>query len=137
MTAGYSQTPLPKKLGMKPGLRALLIEAPDNFEDLLGPLDDVELASGLRSKRSADVVMLFADRLKVLHAKLLPAIARLDIQGGLWVCWPKKASGAKTDITETHVRTAGLDAGLVDVKICAVDETWSGLRFCYRKEDRR
>lgn len=135
MPAGYSGTPLIKKLGIKPGFRIGLIDAPANYLDLLGKLpDDVTIKKRLAG--TCDFVHLFADRATKL-AKDFPRAKRvLDTNGLIWVSWPKKSSGVETDVTEALVRSSGLDIGLVDVKICAVDETWSGLKFVYRLKDR-
>ncbi|HKA23877.1 MAG TPA: DUF3052 domain-containing protein [Candidatus Eisenbacteria bacterium] len=131
--AGYSGTPLPQKLGIKPGAAVLLRLAPTGFA--LDPLPpDVKLSRNARGP--FDVIVLFARNRAVLLAELAHAMAKLKPDGGLWVAWPKKASGELTDLQEGTVRTAGLEARLVDNKICAIDETWSGLRFVYRLRDR-
>ncbi len=134
--AGYSGTPLPRKLGIKPGHRVLLSGAPEGFEATLG-----ELPPRARTARRAggapyDLILLFADRGSTLDRRLGPLKARLRPDGGLWICWPKKSSGVPTDLADGAVRERGLAAGLVDNKVCAVDETWSGLRFVYRLADR-
>lgn len=134
--AGYSGTPLPRKLGIKEGHRVLLAGAPHGFRDTLAPLPSGVRIDGRASRDDYDVVLLFALRGSTLGRRL-PALARrLAWAGGLWICWPKKASGVLTDLSDGAVRAAGLGAGLVDNKVCAVDETWSGLRFVYRVEDR-
>ena len=125
MTAGYSGTPLPKKLGIKDGSRLLVLGGPDG----LG-------LPALPSGPTNDVVLAFhTSRAELEHAvpKLLDA---LDVDGGLWICWPKKASKVPTDITEDTVREVFLPLGLVDNKVCAVDDVWSGLRVVWRKENR-
>lgn len=133
--AGYSGTPLLQKLGIKSGMRAVFIGAPANYRKLLGELpDDVAVLS--RAGKDMDFMHLFCARQSDLHRRLHGARAALARDGTLWISWPKKASGRKTDLTEAVVRAAGLGAGLVDVKICAVDETWSGLKFVYRLKDR-
>lgn len=135
--AGYSGTPLPKKLGIKQGHRVALIGAPAGFEKTLGPLpDDVGLTAGARGKAPLDVVVLFTKKKADLVRRFARLAERLAPAGGLWVAWPKKASCVATDLTEGVVREHGLAAGLVDNKICAVDETWSGLRFVIRLKDR-
>ena len=135
--AGYSGTPLVKKLGIKTGHRVALLGAPAGFRaSLEGLPEDVVLKRDLRGTQPLDVVLLFAPRLSALHKRFAAAARRLDAAGGLWIAWPKKSSGVVTDITESAVRAHGLDSGLVDNKICAVDETWSGLRFVVRREDR-
>jgi len=129
--AGYSGTPLAQKLGIKPGHALAVVGAPEGFAIPSLP-DGVVPRSGLRGR--ADVIVSFhTDRNHL--ARRLPALTRaLHVDGGLWVCWPKKASGVPTDITEDTVREVALPTGLVDVKVCAVDDTWSGLRLCLRKE---
>jgi len=135
--AGYSGTPLPQKLGIKVGARVGLIAAPAGFERTLGALPlGAKASDGARGASPLDVIVCFAGSRAEL-ARLVPkAQARLDPNGGLWVCWPKKASGVATDLTETDVRTLGLKLGLVDNKVCAVDEVWSGLRLVVRVSDR-
>src|SRR5262245_30755751 len=131
--AGYSGTPLPKKLGIKAGSRVLLRLAPKDFD--LGDLPDGAMA--LRSgKGPFDVIVLFAKNRAALEKELVAQKSQLVVNGGLWVGWPKKASGVPTDLDEGIVRNAGLGVLLVDNKICAIDETWSGLRFVYRLRDR-
>ena len=135
MTAGYSGTPLPRKLGIRPGARVALSRPPDGFEEALG-----ELPEGVRLLRrvpaAADVVVLFARRRADLERRLPRAHAAIRPDGRLWVAWPKRASGVPTDITEDVVREIGLAAGLVDNKVCAIDATWSGLRLVVRLRDR-
>jgi hypothetical protein len=135
--AGYSATALPKKLGIKAGHRVALLEAPDAFEATLGALPDgARLQRGSRSTRPFDVIVLFAGSRAVLEKHLHVLAAKLDPAGGLWVAWPKKASGVATDLGESHVRATGLATGLVDNKVCAIDDTWFGLRFVHRLKDR-
>jgi hypothetical protein len=135
--AGYSGTPLPKKLGIKPGTRLGLVGAPDDFAETLGELpDDVSPKRIARDKDQFDVIVCFARSSKDL-ARELPALpARLHPTGGLWIAWPKKTASKSaalpTDLTEAEVRARGLATGLVDNKVCAIDETWSGLRFVVR-----
>jgi hypothetical protein len=129
--AGYSGTPLAKKLGIKPDSRLAVLGAPEGFV-----IDD--LPAGVEARTSArgtsDVIVSFHTERADL-AKRLPALMRaLDVDGGLWVSWPKRSSGVASDITEDVVREVALPAGMVDVKVCAVDDTWSGLRLCLRKE---
>lgn len=136
MSAGYSGTPLPKKLGIKPGAKVLLVEAPEGFEAELAPL-----AEGATLRRKAtggpfDVILLFVERYADLKRRL-PGLARqLVPNGGLWVGYPKKSSGVATDLVFDTVQREGLDLGLVDNKICAIDEIWTGLRFVIRLENR-
>ncbi len=134
--AGYSGTPLPRKLGIRDGHRVLLAGAPDGFRSLLEPLPSGVRLHGRASRDDYDAILLFASRRSALDRRLPKLIRRLAWAGGLWICWPKKASGVPTDLSGHAVRAAGLGAGLVDNKVCAVDETWSGLRFVYRVEDR-
>jgi hypothetical protein len=133
--AGYSGTPLAKKLGIREGASVVLAGAPDGFEDVLAPLPP-GVAVGRRSRAGADVILLFAPSRSVLERRFAPLAAALDRAGGLWVCWPKRSSGVATDLDENVVRAHGLAGGLVDNKVCAVDDTWSGLRFVYRLSDR-
>ena len=130
--AGYSGTPLVKKLGIAEGQRVVLLGAPDRFEDELAPLPPIALSRALRG--TADVVVLFVTRRAEL-ARRTPAIrARLAPAGGYWVAWPKKASKVPTDVTEDTIREIALPLGLVDNKVCAIDDVWSGLRLVIRKE---
>lgn len=130
MTTGYSGTPLPAKLGVKPGSRVLLDGAPTGFD-----LDGVH--THRRPGASPyDVVMLFALHHDRLARRWGPLSDRLTPAGRLWVCWPKRSSGRQTDLSENDVRDYGLTHGLVDVKVCAIDETWSGLAFVRRLSDR-
>ena len=134
--AGYSGTPLPKKLGVKDNQRIALINAPGNFERELAELPaTTEIVKRLIAP--LDLVMLFVDREKKL-AKEFPSIAKkLSSNGMIWVAWPKKSSGVPTDLIFERVQRIGLDCGLVDVKICAIDEVWSGLKFVIRLKDRK
>jgi hypothetical protein len=132
VVTGYSGTPLPAKLGIRAGSRVLLDGAPDDL-----PL----AAPGVQPHRRAgrepyDVVLLFAPGAARLRARWTVLVPRLATAGRLWVCWPKKSSGVPTDLTEQEVRAFGLEQGLVDVKVCAVDATWSGLAFVRRLRDR-
>jgi hypothetical protein len=129
--AGYSGTPLPKKLGIKAGSVVALLDAPEGFEAKLTPLPDG--ARVRRKVRAANRVLLFVDSQASLKRRFPGAARVVEQGGGLWIAWPKKASGIRTDITETAVRKFGLASGWVDYKICAVDETWSGLQFARRK----
>jgi hypothetical protein len=135
--AGYSGTPLPRKLGIAPGSRVLLVGAPEDFpEQTLGRLPGVELHR--RAGRSPyDVVLAFVPDRRALTARFEPASRRLTTAGGLWIAWPKRSSGVSTDLDENVVRDHGLAVGLVDVKVCAIDATWSGLKFVVRLRDRR
>jgi hypothetical protein len=134
--AGYSGTPLPRKLGIKPESRLALFGAPEGFDATLG-----ELPPGVSVRRSArgplDVMVAFFSERAELERRLPALITALDQAGGLWIAWPKRASGLPTDLGDGVVRELGLAAGLVDNKVCAIDATWSGLRFVYRLRDRR
>ncbi len=134
-TAGYSGTPLPKKLGIGPGSRVALVGAPDGFRDTLAPLPvGVEFVTA--RAQHLDVIVFFVVRAAELRRRFLPLAMRLQPAGGLWVGWPKKASGVATDVGFDVVQATGLAAGLVDNKVAALDETWSGLRFVVRRENR-
>jgi hypothetical protein len=134
-TAGYSGTPLPRKLGIRAGSRVLLVDAPEGFSSVLGELPDgVELTGP--DERELDVVVVFATSLAALQERFAGLAAAIAPAGGVWVAWPKRASGVATDLDESRVRELGLAAGLVDNKVCAIDETWSGLRFVRRLRDR-
>jgi hypothetical protein len=134
--AGYSGTPLVSKLGVKPGTLVGLLGAPEGFGRTMGdPPEGVAVRRRLGG-RPFDVIVAFYTRRSELERRL-PALTRaLDPAGGLWIAWPKRASGVATDVTEDAVRALGLAAGLVDNKICAIDQVWSGLRFVYRLRDR-
>jgi hypothetical protein len=128
---GYSGTPLPQKLGVRAGSRLLLVRAPEGFAAALPLPAEVRVATRLGG--DADVVLLFCSSLAELRRDFARAASGLADRGGLWVGWPKKASGRLTDIDEAKVRAVGLDAGLVDNKVCAIDAVWSGLRFARRR----
>ena len=131
--AGYSGTPLVRKLGFKPGMRVHYANAPEHFADLVGELPD-----GVRIlKRPAadlDLAMLFVTERAALARGLQTLQPKLQPAGMIWVAWPKRASKVPTDITEDVVREVALPRGLVDVKVCAIDEVWSGLKLVIRKE---
>lgn len=134
--AGYSGTPLPKKLGIKEDHRVALLNAPADFARTLGELP---MGTDLHEELDGgpfDVVVLFTSVRSELKRRFGSVAKRLTPAGGLWIAWPKKASGVPTDLTENTVRDIGLEVGLVDNKVCAVDETWSGLRFVIRLKDR-
>ncbi len=135
--AGYSGPPLPQKLGIKPGQRVALLGAPAGFARVLGKLPaGVKLESALGARAVYDVIALFTASAAELARRFGPTAKRLDPSGGLWVAWPKKASGVPTDMTEDVVREVALPRGLVDNKVCAIDEVWSGLRVVWRRENR-
>jgi hypothetical protein len=134
-SAGYSGTPLPRKLGIRAGARVALIAAPENIAAVLGELPDgARVHTRLRGR--FDVIVAFATRRGVLERRLPALRGALEPAGGLWLAWPKRASGVATDLGDDEVRALGLATGLVDNKVCAIDETWSGLRFVYRRADR-
>jgi hypothetical protein len=134
--AGYSGTPLPKKLGVKPNQRIALVNAPTDFAKVLGRLPE-NAAIVKRLDGPLDLILLFVDREQTL-AKQFPILAsKLQSNGMIWVAWPKKSSGVATDLVFEKVQRIGLDSGLVDVKICAVDDVWSGLKFVIRLKDRK
>jgi hypothetical protein len=133
--AGYSSTPLPRKLGIKEGHRLGLIDAPPGFNGTLG-----ELAGGVAIRTSArgslDVVVFFTTSRSALERRFDSLKRAIFPDGGLWIAWPKRASGVATDLTEDVVRNIALERGLVDNKVCAIDQTWSGLRLVHRVADR-
>jgi hypothetical protein len=133
VTAGYSGTPLPKKLGIREGSRVTLLDPPDGFIALLG-----DLPHGVRVRTKAvgeaDVIVLFVTRFTRLQKDFAKAMKLMPEGGGmLWVAWPKKSAKANTDLDENLIRDFGLAAGVVDTKVCAIDEKWSGLRFSRRR----
>lgn len=135
MSAGYSGTPLVKKLGIKEGFRVALVGAPRGFRDEL-----LDLPGGVSFVTSVqgqlDLVLFFATTRSELTRNFSQLAAKLKPAGMLWIAWPKKASGVATDLSDGVVRETGLDAGLVDVKVCAVNDIWSGLKFVIRVKDR-
>jgi hypothetical protein len=133
--AGYSGSPLPKKLGIKPESRLALVGAPVGFEETLGALPErVDVKAGVRGP--LDVIVFFTTSAAELRRRFDRLAAALDPAGALWVAWPKKSSGVKSDLTENTVREVALPKGLVDNKVCAIDDTWSGLRLVIRRENR-
>lgn len=133
---GYSGTPLAKKLGIRPGHRVALLRAPEGFEEeTLGELPpDVSIQR--RARGPLDVILAFVRSRSELDRGLEVWRAALEPTGGLWIAWPKRSSGVDTDLNDGVVRDAGLASGLVDNKVCAIDTTWSGLRFVVRLVDR-
>jgi len=129
--AGYSGTPLPKKLGIRENYSCALVNAPDRFERKLGPLPTG--ATIVEDGRRANVAVLFVASQAELARDFRPLAKALPEKVAFWIAWPKKASGVKTDLTENVIREFGLGAGWVDYKVCAIDETWSGLCFARRK----
>ena len=133
---GYSGTPLPKKLGIKDGFHFALIDAPsDVITELKTSLQ--KCTGGNNQKIPLDFVMLFAKSVASFEKEFAKNAKHLSQAGMLWACWPKKSSGIVTDVNENLVRDIGLAAGLVDVKVCAVTDVWSGLKFVRRLKDRR
>ena len=133
--AGYSGTPLSSKLGLKSRQRVLALNAPAHFVSLVaGAPADIEWVKGLAA---FDVALVFVADRTALVRELGRLVAKLPDAGMIWVAWPKKSSGVSTDLTENIVRAMGLDGGLVDVKVCAIDATWSGLKFVRRLRDRK
>jgi hypothetical protein len=132
--AGYSGTPLERKLGIGERTRLAVVSSPDGFCDRL------ELPPGAVLRRQArgrlDVVLFFVTRRAELARRFPTFMGHLEPDGGLWIAWPKRTSGVATDLTESPVREIGLANGLVDNKVAAIDETWSGLRFVRRVRDR-
>ena len=136
MTAGYSGTPLAKKLGIKPGTVLLPVHAPANYLALLDPLpENVKVSRGVME--DLDLVHLFTKTRAELIELLERYKTKIKQNGAIWVSWPKKTSGIRSEITEDSVREVALPMGLVDIKVCAVDDTWSGLKLVIRKENRK
>jgi hypothetical protein len=131
--AGYSGTPLAKKLGIKPDAVVALLGAPSGFERTLDGLP-TGVRFTTRAAGAPDLIVWFTTSRQLLDRRMAD-VARLIAEGrGLWVAWPKKASGVKTDLTENLIRDVGLAEGLVDYKVCAIDATWSGLKFARRRK---
>ena len=135
MTAGYSGTPLAKKLGIKVGFLVVTINAPDNYAELIEPLPDSVSITEVPSA-DVDLIHLFTNSRDELFGKLAEYTRQIKQNGSIWVSWYKKAAKLPTEITEDTVREAAFPLGLVDVKVCAVDEKWSGLKLVIRKENR-
>jgi len=135
MNAGYSGTPLAKKLGIKAGFTVATINPPANYQELLDPLPgDVTLAE--KRQTGADLIHLFTNCRVELFAELATAVREIKQDGMIWVSWYKKAARLPTEITEDTIREAAFPLGLVDVKVCAVDDRWSGLKLVIRRENR-
>lgn len=136
--AGYSGTPLPKKLGIKPGITVGLVNAPDGISKLLEPLPEnvtvKKLTWGRRTKAAPELLIWFPKSASDLETRIDDAGDRFAQGGGVWIAWPKKAAKIETDLTQNLVREIGLASGLVDYKICSINETYSGLKFSRRKE---
>ena len=145
MTAGYSGTPLAKKLGIKEGMSVLTVDEPSNYVELIAPLpqgteitavSEGTLATARVSASGVDLVHLFTNTRDGLFKSVSQARHLIKQDGTIWVSWYKKAAKLPTDITEDTIREAAFPLGLVDVKVCAVDEKWSGLKLVIRKENR-
>jgi hypothetical protein len=133
---GYSGTPLAKKLGINVGSRVCTVSAPANYTQLLTPLPR-DVAFTTRRSAATDIIHIFATRKAKLAGELKKSLAAMRDDAAIWVSWPKRASKVETDITEDVIREVALPMGLVDIKVCAVDETWSGLKLVVRKEHRK
>jgi hypothetical protein len=129
--AGYSGTPLAKKLGIEPGTRLFTVGAPGHYDELLAPLP--EGVKRVRKIEAADVAHFFVTARARLEKELRAAVPKMQQDAAIWVSWPKKSAKVATDITEDTVREVALPLGLVDIKVCAVDEIWSGLKLVIRK----
>ena len=135
--AGYSGTPLAQKLGIKQDHLVAVLNPPDGLAATIAPLPSgVTVVDKLPAAGSMDVVVFFTKSRSDLRKAFRVVAKQLQPNGGLWIAWPKKASGLETDVSEPVVREIGLAAGLVDNKVCAIDNTWSGLRFVIRLSDR-
>lgn len=134
--AGYSGTPLVKKLGIKEGSRYAIINSPENFERELQPLP-ASSTSVSHLTKDLDLILFFCKSERVLQKQFASLAKSIKPNGMIWIAWPKKSSKVETDLTFTNVQQIGLASGLVDVKICAVNDVWSGLKFVVRVKDRR
>ena len=134
--AGYSGTPLPQKLGIKPGMTVVIINAPTNYRRLLGTIPEDVIFSD-RLKPDSDFVHVFIKKRSELEQRLYVLREKIPDTGTIWVSWPKRSSGVPTDVTEDVVRAVALPLGFVDVKVCAIDETWSGLKLMVRRTNRK
>jgi hypothetical protein len=131
--AGYSNTPLPKKLGIKEGHKVAVVNAPNAFAELLGDLPrQAVIEAGLSGKARFDLIVVFVTSRADLQRQIAAARRHMTAAAGLWIAWPKKTARIATDVTENVVREVALPTGLVDNKVCAIDETWSGLRLVVR-----
>jgi hypothetical protein len=134
--AGYSGTPLPQKLGIKPGIIVVVIDAPDNYRKLLGQIPSgVNFAT--RPVGNTKFIHLFVKERRALQTQLQSLRQKIAEDAAVWVSWPKKSSGVPTDVTEDVIRAVALPIGFVDIKVCAVDDTWSGLKLMIRRENRK
>jgi hypothetical protein len=133
--SGYSERPLAKKLGIKASFRLAIINAPPGFDSILGELEAGVAILSL-TKKPLDLILFFTDSHAELTRRFTRLAAQLSPNGMLWIAYPKKSSGVRTDLNFNLVQTIGLEGGLVDTKICAIDEVWSGVKFVYRLKDR-
>ena len=134
--AGYSETPLPQKLGIKSSMNVVTINAPTNYRRLLGTIPENVTFSD-RLKADSSFVHVFTKKSSELKKTLSVLREKIADTGTVWVSWPKKSSGVRADVTEDVIRAVALPLGFVDVKVCAIDETWSGLKLMVRKENRK
>ena len=134
--AGYSQKPLPSKLGIKTGQTIKIVNPPPDWDRVIGQWPTDVQSAKHNQLADCDVIIAFFERQKELLSSLPKLIKRLKPSGGLWLAWPKKASNVPTDLNENMIREAALAAGLVDNKVCAISDIWSGLRIVYRLHDR-
>jgi len=133
--AGYSKTPLVKKLGFKPEMKVTFLDAPDSYLGIIQELP-AGCAVSYEIGQQQDLVHLFARNIQALESRIVPARNCISTQGALWISWPKKSSSLYLDLDGNIVRELGLGAGLVDIKVCAIDDIWSALKFVYRVRDR-
>jgi hypothetical protein len=133
--AGYSKTPLAQKLGLKPGIKVAALNAPSGYRKLLAPLP-AQVSFVHKATAGADFVHLFVTERRILEKELKRLRKLLDDAGILWISWPKKSSGVSSDMTEDVIREVCLPLEFVDIKVCAVDDTWSGLKLMIRREKR-
>lgn len=133
--AGYSGTPLPKKLGLRPGMTLVAIDAPNEYRSWLGEIP-ADLAVVSTSKKQVEAAHIFATKKAILKKHLVIFRRRLEQSGFIWVSWPKKASKVETDISEDVIREIALPLGFVDIKVCAINDVWSGLKLVIRKSER-
>ncbi len=133
MSAGYSGTPLAKKLGIKPGHRIYVKNQPDNYSELIAPVPESVTISKRLSGRF-DMIHFFTRKESELSSHLKKLMIQIEQDGMIWISWPKKASKVNTDVTEDTIRKIAIPIGLVDIKVCAVDDIWSGLKLVIRKE---
>jgi len=134
--AGYSETPLPKKLGITPGVTVVTINPPNNYRRLLDSIPEGVTFSD-RLKPGSSFVHVFVSKCSELARRLPVMRKKVSDTGIIWISWPKKSAGVPTDVTEDVIRAVALPLGFVDVKVCAIDETWSGLKLMVRRENRK